>query len=93
MKVLYQFLWCILIICVMPYVGLAFLVWRPIAWILGLVFPGRDYFPIKRIWEGLCDWVNCKSGLDLESVLLLTALFLLAGTAIGAFVDLFRGRR
>ena len=92
MKVLYQFLWCILIISFMPYVGLAFLVWWPIAWILGLVFPGRDFFPFKRIWAGLCNWVHRNSGLDLETVLIIAVLFLFAGAAIGAVINLFRGK-
>ena len=38
----------------------------------------------------MCGWVKRSTGLDLESVLLLTALFLFAGAAIGAIADLFR---
>ncbi len=92
-----RFFWqvfaCVLIITLAPYVGILFLIWWPIAWILGLVFPGREFFPIKRIWAGMCGWVKRHTGLELESVLLFTALFLFAGAAIGAVVDLFRGRK
>ena len=66
----------LLIIILAPYVGLLFLIWWIVAWILGLIFPGR----IKRY-----------TGLNLESVLLITALFLLADTAIGVIANLFRG--
>ena len=84
---------CILIIALAPYVGILFLIWWPIAWILGLVFPGREFFPVKRIWIGMCSWVKRNTGLNLESVLLLIALFLIAGAAICAVIDLFRGRK
>ena len=83
----------LLIIILAPYVGLLFLIWWIVAWILGLIFPGREFFPIKRIWAWMCGWVKRYTGLELESVLLLTALFLFAGAAIGAVVDLFRGRK
>ena len=92
-----RFFWqvyaCILIIMLAPYVGTLFLIWWPIAWILGLVFPGREFFPIKRIWAGMCGWVKRSTGLELESVLLLAVLFLFAGAAVGAIVSLFRGRK
>ena len=89
----WQMFACILIVALAPYVGILFLIWWPIAWILGLVFPGREFFPVKRILAGMSGWVKRSTGLDLESVLLLTALFLFAGAAIGAIADLFRGRR
>ena len=81
----------LLIIILAPYVGLLFLLWWIVAWILGLIFPGREFFPIKSIWAGMCGWIKRYTGLNLESVLLITALFLLASTAIGAIANLFRG--
>lgn len=81
----------LLIIILAPYVGLLFLLWWIVAWILGLIFPGREFFPIKRIWAGMCGWIKRYTGLNLESVLFITALFLLASTAIGAIANLFRG--
>ncbi len=93
LRFIFQVFACLLIIALAPYICILCLIWWPIAWILGLVFPGREFFPIKRIWAGMCGWVKRHTGLDLESVLLLTALFLLAGAAIGAVADLFRSRK
>ena len=33
-----------------PYVGIILLCWWFIAWIIGLIFPGREFFPVRRIW-------------------------------------------
>lgn len=76
-----------------PYVGILLICWWVIAWILGLLFPGREFFPIKRVWTGLCAWVERHTGMELESVLIISALFLIAGAAIGAIASLFTGRK
>ena len=40
----------LLIFVLGPYVGIILLCWWFIAWILGLIFPGREFFPVRRIW-------------------------------------------
>lgn len=48
-----RFFWlvylCLVILMLAPYIGILLLCWWVIAWILGLIFPGREFFPIKRI--------------------------------------------
>ena len=91
-----RFFWqvsaCVLIIMLAPCVGILFLFWWPIAWILGLVFPGREFFPIKRIWAGTCGWIKRNIGVELESFLLITALSLFVVAAVDAVFDLLRGK-
>jgi hypothetical protein len=91
-----RFFWqvfaCVLIITLAPYVGILFLIWWPIAWILGLVFPGREFFPIKRIWAGTCGWIKRNIGIELDSFLLITALSLFIVAAVDVVFDLFRGK-
>ena len=84
---------CVIIWYLAPFVGLVFLVWWPVAWILGLIFPGREFFPIKRIWTRMSEWVERFCGLDLESVLLLPLFFIFAAGAIDSIVKLFSGKK
>jgi hypothetical protein len=58
------------------------LFWWIIAWILGLMFPGKEFFPIKKIWDSASRWAKEKLNVDLGSaafaagiILLLTAIF------------------
>lgn len=80
----------IIIITLLPYAVILSLLWWPFAWILGLLFPGRDFFPIKRIWTGFKEWMHNHLDMDVESILLFMVLFLVAGSIIGGLVNLFR---
>jgi hypothetical protein len=41
----------LLLIAIAPYVGILLLGWWIIAWILGLFFPGKEFFPIKKLFS------------------------------------------
>jgi hypothetical protein len=41
----------LLLIAIAPYVGILLLGWWIIAWILGLIFPGKEFFPIKKLFS------------------------------------------
>lgn len=49
---------CLVMLMLAPYIGILLLCWWVIAWILGLVFPGREFFPIRRIWAKIQSWVK-----------------------------------
>lgn len=89
-KLIAQLILCLFLFALAPYAIILMLIWWPIALILGLIFPGHDFFPFKRIWSGSKDWMQTHLGLDIESILLLTLLFLVGGSIIGAIGSLFR---
>lgn len=89
-KLFTQLILCLFLFALAPYAIILMLIWWPIALILGLVFPGHDFFPIKRIWTGFKEWMHNHLDMDVESILLFTVLFLVAGSIIGGLVNLFR---
>lgn len=76
-----------------PYLLILLLLWSPIAWILNLVFPGREFYPINRAWPVINRWVESKMGTDLNTILLFILLLLTLSAAISWVVGLFTGRK
>ena len=76
-----------------PYLLILLLLWSPIAWILNLLFPGREFYPINRAWSVLNRWVESKMGTDLNTILIILALILTIGSAINWLVGLIFGRK
>ena len=93
MIILYHAYWCLLIVLVMPFIGVALLVWWPIAYLLGLAFPGRAFFQPKSVWNKLCKWIYQMSGLDANRVLIMTLLVLISGSILAWFIGLLHSRR
>lgn len=83
----------LLVLLVGPYIGLLLLCWWVVAWILGLIFPGKEFFPIKKIWASVSEWFKRHTGHDLSSVLLVSALVLLISAVLGGIAGLFGGRK
>ena len=72
----------LLLLCTAPAIIIILLFWWIIAWILGLMFPGKEFFPIKKIWDSASRWAKEKLIVDLGSaavaagiIMLLTAIF------------------
>lgn len=76
-----------------PYLLILLLLWSPIAWILNLIFPGREFHPINRAWPVINRWVESKMGTGLNTILLFILLLLTLGAAISWVVGLFTGRK
>ena len=76
-----------------PYFLILLLLWSPIAWILNLIFPGREFYPINRAWPVINRWVESKMGTDLNTILLFILLLLTLGAALSWVVGLFTGRK
>ena len=83
----------LLVLLVGPYFGLLLLCWWIVAWILGLIFPGKEFFPIKKVWTRVSDWFKRHTGHDLSGVLLVSALVLLLSSVLGGLFGLFGGRK
>ena len=72
----------LLLLCTAPAIIIILLFWWIIAWVLGLLFPGKEFFPIKKIWDSASRWAKEKLNVDLGSaavaagiIMLLTAIF------------------
>lgn len=72
----------LLLLLLAPVIILGLLIWWIIAWILGLMFPGKEFFPIIKVWGSVNGWAKQNMGIDLGAaalgagiVLLITALF------------------
>ena len=76
-----------------PYLLILLLLWSPIAWILNLILPGREFYPINRAWPVINRWVESKMGTDLNTILIILALILTIGSAINWLIGLFFGRK
>lgn len=83
----------LLVLLVGPYIGLLLFCWWFVAWIFGLIFPGKEFFPIKKMWSRASVWFKRKTGYALSSILLASALVLLVGSALSGLAALFSGRR
>lgn len=75
-----------------PYLFILLLLWSPIAWILGLIFPGKNFYPINKAWSLANSWVESKLGIDLNTIVLLFFAFLTFGAVVGWIVGLFSCR-
>ncbi len=79
----FTYFWVIMMLLLLgPVILLVLLFWWIIAWILGLMFPGKEFFPIKKIWNSASRWAKEKLNVDLGSaaiaagiIMLLTVIF------------------
>ena len=76
-----------------PYLLILLLLWSPIAWILNLFFPGREFYPINRAWPVINRWVESKMGTDLNTILLFILGLLTLGAAVSWIAALLTGRK
>ena len=76
-----------------PYLLILLLLWSPIAWILNLVFPGREFYPINRAWPIINKWVESKMGIDLNTILVIILLIMTLGAAISWVAGLITGKK
>ena len=85
---LYAYL-IVLTMCMAPLIILVLLLWWIIAWILGLIYPGKEFFPIRKVWERTRKWTNNKLHIDLEKVFGGAVLALLISSFLGLLGNLF----
>ena len=83
----------LLVFLVGPYIGLLLLCWWVVAWILGLIFHGKEFFPIKKMWARISGWFKRHTGKDIGSVVFLSAVIILLSTGISWIIGLFAGRK
>ena len=81
-EMLSYFFLILLLLMLGPVIIIVLLAWWIIAWILGMIFPGMEFFPIRRIWNAMSVWAKEHMGVDLGAaaigagiILLLTAIF------------------
>lgn len=80
------FLMLILII-LFPAIIPLLLFWWIVAWILGLIFPGKDFFPYQQMWDSSRKWCQEKLHIDLEEIVGAAILVI----AISLFADFIKG--
>ena len=76
-----------------PYLLILLLLWSPIAWILNLIFLGREFYPINRAWPVINRWVESRTGTNLNTILLFILLLMTLGAAVNWIAALFTGRK
>ncbi len=79
--------------CLAPLIIVVLGAWWFIAWILSLIFPGKDFFPIMKVWSKSREWAHDKLHVDLEKVLGGAVLAFLLATVIDAIGKLFSSER
>ena len=72
----------ILVILLAPFAIGILPIWWLFAKILGIFHPDRDYFPIKRAWTSLRDWLFEKTGLNIEDLIGAAAIALIVSSFI-----------
>lgn len=85
---LYTYL-ILLTMCLAPLIIVVLGAWWFIAWILGLIFPGKEFFPIGKVWNKSSEWTHDKLHVDLEKVLGGAVLAFLLTAVIGVVGKLF----
>ena len=79
----------IFFLAVAPWVCLILLAWWIVAWILGLVFPGREFFPIKKIYRSVSNWSERRLGHPLGELAFLSFLTVVGGIILNGIENLF----
>ena len=77
----------------LPYLLILLLLWSPVAWILNLFFPRREFYPINKAWPVINRWVEATMGIDLNTILVIVLLIMTLGAAISWVAALFTGRK
>ena len=79
----------LLFIMLAPVVIVVLLAWWFIAWILGLIFPGKEFFPIKKIYHSVAPWFKRTFGLSLEDAAIASILVVVATALLDGLSGLF----
>lgn len=58
----------LILILLLPAIIPLLLFWWIVAWILGLIFPGKDFFPYQQMWDSSRKWCQEKLHIDLEEI-------------------------
>ncbi len=93
LKIIGMVLACVAGAMLFPYLLIILLLWSPVAWILGLIFPGNNFYPINKAWPIINDWVGSKLGISLNSILLIFLAFLILEAAISWIAGLFSNKK
>lgn len=83
----------ILFLALAPWVALLLIAWWIIAWILGLIFPGKEFFPIKKLYHSVSDWYERRSGHSLGDVALWSFLVVVGVTVVNGIENLFSKKK
>ena len=75
----------LLLLLLAPVIIFGLLTWRIIAWILGMMFPGNEFFPIKKVWGSVSGWAKKNMGIDFGAAALGAGIFLLITALFGGF--------
>lgn len=83
----------LLIIAVLPVLIPLLLFWWFFAWIFGHIFPGKEFFPIKRIYNSVSKWFERNLGESLGDYLVMAVLAIIAFVLIDTIGSLFSNKR
>ena len=85
---------CIILLFILlaPVIIFVLLVWWIIAWMLGLIFPGKEFFPIKKIYHSVSPWFKRTFGLSLEDAAIASILVVAIGAILDGVSNLFSRR-
>ena len=72
----------------LPFLLFGLLIWSPVAWLLDLLFPDQEFYPIGKAWPRICEWTMKRCGINLTALLVIGALIMLASSVIGWIVGL-----
>ena len=78
-----------LAVCFLPLLLSVLLIWGIVAGILELLFPGKDFMPLRKIWTSSKRWMQDKLGIDLEKVVGGAVLALIMSAILSFLVGLF----
>ena len=81
----------LMLILLAPAIIFGVLVWWIVALILGLFFPGKDFFPVKKVWKSVSAWFEKHLGVDLEFAAISAVFVVLAASLIDGISSLFGG--
>ena len=80
----FAYFWVIMALLLLgPVILVILLFWWIIAWILGLIFPGKEFFPIKKIWDSVSRWMKEKLNVDLGSAAIAAGIIMLITMIFG----------
>lgn len=82
---------CIILLFIMlaPVVIVVLLARWFIAWFLGLIFPGKEFFPIKKIYHSVAPWFKRTFGLSLEDAAIASIFVVVASALLDGLSGLF----
>lgn len=79
----------LMFIMLAPVVLLLLGVWWLVAWILGLIFPGKEFFPIKKIYNSFAPWFERTFGISLGDAAIASILVVLGAALLDGLSNFF----